>query len=149
MSAMIPRIKMMYLPDMLYKTDICWLPNVTMQKHSLNVALTPIMAWCERTLQKRESPKDESNHAQWKSHQALNLKWAEIWYLSILFLPAIFQKYWNSILAALLVMLVTNVTSAWAWNRGWNGRWCQHVDFTWHVTIERSTPPKTAEKKRE
>ena len=38
--------------------------------------LTPIMAWCERALEKCESPKDESHHAKRKSHQALKRqKW--------------------------------------------------------------------------
>ena len=37
----------------------------------INFSLTPIMTWCERALEKCERPKDESHHAQRKSHQAL------------------------------------------------------------------------------
>ena len=54
-----------------------YIQKVYNTKTFINFAQTSIMAWCKRALEKCEGPKDESHHAQRKSHEALKMVKAE------------------------------------------------------------------------
>ena len=54
-----------------------YIQKVYNTKTFINFPQTSIMAWCKRALEKCEGPKDESHHAQRKSHEALKMVKAE------------------------------------------------------------------------